>query len=446
MKNILTLLLLVLSLNVFAQEQQQATNTYSTTEIDLKLQLQQQEVRFLQKDMTEQKESVRESIDRQERYIQKTDKNISWWIAFLGIWVTLISIGIAIFGFLINRRTKESKKEVEKELDNIKKIKKEIDEQKKGVEEEAENIKKLKKEVEGEVKNINSLKTEVEELKKEIEEIKNEVEKTKEKVLRDAKEIVEKLQSTKDVSLEQKEKVKKVVEEIREIKPEAEYSYYDWFLKGYNAGEEKKYSDACFYYQKAIELKPDYAAAYNNWGGVLTDLAKQKGDESLYYESIEKYKKAIELNPDDADTYYNWGDALTDLAKQKGDESLYYEGIEKYKEAIELKPDYAAAYNNLGSALMSLAQQKDNLEEKKDEIVELLSKAEALENRFGSWSLAELYALLNEKEAALVWLERSLQYTEKSPREHYERDEDFNNIKEDPRFKALLDKYFKTKQ
>jgi len=283
----------------------------------------------------------------------------------------------------------------------------------------------------------------------------------------------------------QNEKQKIVIVRMGEIGEigVVKYSSYDWALKGYYAQSEKKYSDACFYYQKAIELNPDDEVSYNNWGIALVNFAKQKGDESFYYKGIEKSKKAIGLNPDYADAYNNWGVALFYLAKQKDDESLYLESIEKckkviglnpdyadayhnwgiilsclakqkndesfysasiekYKNAIELKSDHAGAYNSWGIALMDLAQLKDNLEEKKDTIIDLYRKAGTFKKGVGSYNLACLYALLNEKETALTWLEKSLQYVGRPNRRHYDQDADFNNIKEEPRFKALLDKYF----
>ena len=87
---------------------------------------------------------------------------------------------------------------------------------------------------------------------------------------------------------------------------------------------------------KAIELKPDYADAYNNRG-----IAKKaKGDLDG---AIADYTKAIELKPDDADAYINRGDAK----KAKGD----LDGaIADYTKAIELKPDDAEAYVNRGDA------------------------------------------------------------------------------------------------
>jgi len=391
MKNILTLLLLVLSLNAFAQQpaQKQQPNTYTQTEVDLKLQ--QQELKSLQKDMAAQKEAIKESIDRQERYIQKTDKNVSWWIAAFGILVALIGIGITIFGIIINQRTKRSQR---------------------GIEIEAGNVRNLRRDVEEEARNINSLKNEINTQKIEIEKIKdeaqihlNEIKKKTEDLDKLVKETTEKISSNKELSPQEKEEVQKVVEEIKETKTEAKYSADDWFLKGYNAQMEKKHDDARFYYQKVIDLDPNDAATLNNLGNALTNLAKQKNDEPLHYEAIKKYKKATELNPNDA-----------------------------------------AAYNNWGIALVGIAQLNNSLEEKKDEIIKLLNKAEALEKGSGSYNFACLYALLNEKETAFEWLEKSLQYEEKDSREYYEQvEQDFNNIKEDPRFTELLDKYFPNK-
>ncbi|MBT6516593.1 MAG: tetratricopeptide repeat protein, partial [Candidatus Marinimicrobia bacterium] len=65
--------------------------------------------------------------------------------------------------------------------------------------------------------------------------------------------------------------------------------------------------------------------AYNNQGN--------------YTKAIESYKKAIELKPDYALAYNNLGIAYNNQGN-------YTKAIESYKKAIELKPDYALAYNN----------------------------------------------------------------------------------------------------
>ncbi len=89
-------------------------------------------------------------------------------------------------------------------------------------------------------------------------------------------------------------------------------------------------------YDRAIELKPDLAEAYNNRGNAYWN----KGEVDR---AIADYDRAIELKPDYAEAYYNRGIAY----RNKGEVDR---AIADYDRAIELKPDYAEAYNNRGIA------------------------------------------------------------------------------------------------
>ncbi|MDR1847092.1 MAG: tetratricopeptide repeat protein [Bacteroidales bacterium] len=104
------------------------------------------------------------------------------------------------------------------------------------------------------------------------------------------------------------------------------------------ADGKQNYKKAIECYEKAIEYKPGFAEAYFNMGVAYAD-GKQN-----YKKAIECYEKAIELEPDDADAYNNMGNAYAD-GKQN-----YKEAIECYKKAIELQPNYVAAYYNMGNA------------------------------------------------------------------------------------------------
>jgi tetratricopeptide (TPR) repeat protein len=90
-------------------------------------------------------------------------------------------------------------------------------------------------------------------------------------------------------------------------------------------------------YRKAIELKPDFADAYNSLGNALDD----KGEADA---AVAAYRKAIELKPDVAGFHDNLG--VTLLKEGNVDAA-----IAEFRKAIELKPDYAPAHNHLGSAL-----------------------------------------------------------------------------------------------
>ena len=89
-------------------------------------------------------------------------------------------------------------------------------------------------------------------------------------------------------------------------------------------------------YNKALDIKPDYAEAYNNIGAALKDQGK-------WEKAIEAYEKAIGIKPNYADPYYNIGVALNSQGKLE-------KAIEAYNRALALKPDYAEAYTNMGNA------------------------------------------------------------------------------------------------
>lgn len=82
-------------------------------------------------------------------------------------------------------------------------------------------------------------------------------------------------------------------------------AYFRW---GYTKSELGEYESAIADYDMAIQLRPDYAIAYNDRGGV-------KGKLGEYDAAITDYDEAIRLNPDYAMAYYNRGNAKTNLAR-----------------------------------------------------------------------------------------------------------------------------------
>ncbi|MBK7987037.1 MAG: tetratricopeptide repeat protein [Ignavibacteria bacterium] len=85
-------------------------------------------------------------------------------------------------------------------------------------------------------------------------------------------------------------------------------------------------------YTKAIELNPQFAAAYTNRGYAKNNLGDKEG-------AIADYTKAIELNPQDASSYLNRGYAKSRLGDTKG-------AIFDFTKAIEFNPQFAEAYYN----------------------------------------------------------------------------------------------------
>src|SRR5208283_1370777 len=80
-----------------------------------------------------------------------------------------------------------------------------------------------------------------------------------------------------------------------------------------------------------------YAEAHNNLGNAL--LQKGNVDEAIVH-----YQKALQIKPDFAKAHYNLGNAL--LQKGNVDEAIVH-----YQKALQIKPDYVAAQNNLAWVL-----------------------------------------------------------------------------------------------
>jgi TPR repeat len=95
-------------------------------------------------------------------------------------------------------------------------------------------------------------------------------------------------------------------------------------------------------YDRAIEIKPDYADAYSNRGIALKDLKR-------FEEALASYDRAIEIQPDYAEAYSNRGVALQELKRVE-------EAVASYDRAIAIQPDYASAYWNKSLALLLVGQ------------------------------------------------------------------------------------------
>ncbi len=123
------------------------------------------------------------------------------------------------------------------------------------------------------------------------------------------------------------------------------------------------------YFTSALDINPDYAAAWNGMAGVYylsnestkaiscykkalglapkrafevyTNLANTLRDGGQMTEAEENYKNAIELNPLYAPGHNGYAELLYN-------EQRYAEALPEAVEAIRLKPDYSTAYYHLG--------------------------------------------------------------------------------------------------
>lgn len=99
------------------------------------------------------------------------------------------------------------------------------------------------------------------------------------------------------------------------------------------------------YYTKAIELDPNFAAAYCYRGTIKADLKDNEG-------AMADYNKGIELDTTFADAYYYRGVTLYDLGN-------YKQALVDYNKAIELKPNDGFAYYRRGVVYELLGNKED---------------------------------------------------------------------------------------
>jgi len=122
-----------------------------------------------------------------------------------------------------------------------------------------------------------------------------------------------------------------------------------YVASGNKKGEAGDHSGAIADFNRAIELKPDFANAYNGRGVYRAQSGDYKG-------AIEDYTKAISLDPKYAKAYYNRGNARSNLSDNRG-------AIEDYTKAISLDPKYAYAYTNRGIARRNLNDNRGAIED-----------------------------------------------------------------------------------
>ncbi len=92
----------------------------------------------------------------------------------------------------------------------------------------------------------------------------------------------------------------------------------------------------CF--QKALQIRPDYADARNNLGYALLQMGK--GDAAITF-----FRQALQIRPDLAAAHNNLGMAL--FEKGRADEAIAH-----FQSALQIEPGLATAHNNLGNALL----------------------------------------------------------------------------------------------
>ena len=113
-----------------------------------------------------------------------------------------------------------------------------------------------------------------------------------------------------------------------------------WSNKGNALHELNRPNEAIVHFDKALSLKPTYAIAWCNKGWVLQKLKR-------FDEAIAHYDTALSIKPNYVIGWSSKGWLLHEL-------KLFDQAILHYDKALNINPDYAEAWANKGNALLEL--------------------------------------------------------------------------------------------
>ena len=211
-------------------------------------------------------------------------------------------------------------------------------------------------------------------------------------------------------------RLKGLIEELKTLPPFV--SIQDLLVLGSAYYHMKQYEEAKNVYDKILNLNPNDPYTLNNQGAIYSKLGR-------YDEALADYNRSLELRPDDPNTIYNRGLAYYKLER-------YDEALPDYNRSLELRPDHpnalcnrGATYSKLGRYDEALADYNHSLELESDDPTTL-------------YNLACLFSLTGRTDESLANLEKAIDL-DKQNREDAKTDKDFDNIRDDPRFKKLIE-------
>ncbi|NDV96063.1 hypothetical protein D0T84_14240 [Dysgonomonas sp. 521] len=247
------------------------------------------------------------------------------------------------------------------------------------------------------------------------------------------------------------DEVSDIFKAATEISPDYAEIYNAWGAVIMQRAMAQKNNELCKdsfdKFRKATELKPDYAEAYSMWGLAIAYSDEKEKNTSILKEITDKFRKATEINPDDQNAYIYWGMTLLQYVQKEENAEYYRESAEKYEKALALGAKEVDIFAGKGWSYFRLGRLENDYLKYGNQITDAYSEAEKLGSQSAAYNLACYYSLVNEKDLAIKWLEKTIvmNYTSKMSelsKDRINKDEDFDNIRKDKRYKAILKKYF----
>jgi len=131
-------------------------------------------------------------------------------------------------------------------------------------------------------------------------------------------------------------------EKATEIKPDFADAHFNL---GLSLQELNQLEAAVKSYEVTLAIHSNYTKAHNNLGIIYKELGQMGA-------AVKSYEQAIDAQPDYAEAHNNLGVIMQELGQLD-------EAAKCYEKAIAISPEYAEVHNNLGNTLNELGQTND---------------------------------------------------------------------------------------
>lgn len=184
-------------------------------------------------------------------------------------------------------------------------------------------------------------------------------------------------------------------------------------------------AEAVVEFEKAIALDPNLFEAFTLYAYACRDSGDIEG-------AARNYGRAAEIAPDDYRTLMLGAAMLRELGRLSEFEATARAGIERAERALKTHPDIPLPASLGASILAALGE--------RDKALDWAARAVVIapDDPLTHYNIACVYSLLRETEKALDLLEPWSRRVNKVTKNWLANDADFDNIRDHPRFKALL--------
>jgi tetratricopeptide (TPR) repeat protein len=214
----------------------------------------------------------------------------------------------------------------------------------------------------------------------------------------------------------------KQLELLKYVNPQLTLTAEEYLNQGKALNFDRQYPEALEAFEKAIELQPELTEA---WFGKAKALRRWE----RYEEAFLALERAMQLTADDATEHsrcwHEKGDVLKNLER-------YEEALDAYEKAIALNPNSGDTWKRHGYILTKLGRYVEALTS--------LEKGKELHPMLGGsyYNFAYYHAAQGQVELAIEHLQQAIALYPKF-KDELINDEDFEALRQDDRFKQLLE-------